>query len=168
MTNKPTYSKIIILIDVLFLIYACIAISHLLNKPYIAEEFSSKHSIIINGQNAQSEEEIEFLLSAFRIGDTVLVETSPGMEVNSVRVENFYPVSSVVFDILIVVLIFGLGLFVYLKCPKHQASPIFHLASTVFAAAIIGTKTMYAIPPIWLGYSLCISFFIVYLFSLYF
>lgn len=162
MTEKPIYNKIIILVDAVFLFYACIAISHLLNKPYIEEEFSSKRPIIINGQHARNEEEIEFLLSAYRMGDTVLVETSANTGVHFVRVEKYYPVSHVLFDVFIVVLIFGLGLFVYLKRPKHQASPIFHLACSVFAAAIIGTKTMYTIPPMGLGYSLCIIFFIVY------
>ncbi len=165
MTNKQTYRPAIIVIDILFIIYVCFAVYHHTQKPFVSAELTDITDLKINGVVAGNADDIEFLVSNHQAGDTISIEDTQGFSSKSVALINFSSSAGILLDVLIVVLFFGLGAFVYWRKLKDRAALIFHLAATTVAIAIIGTKTIYAIQPPVLGYALSVLFFFAYTFG---
>jgi hypothetical protein len=70
MSNKHLDHRIIIIIDLVFLLYVCFAFYHLSQKPFISLEISSLPALQINGTPVESGDDIEFLLSRHTVGDS--------------------------------------------------------------------------------------------------
>lgn len=165
MTSKHTYRPAIIVIGILFIIYVCFAVYHHTQKPFVSAELTDITDLKINGVVAGNADDIEFLVSNRHAGDTISIVGTQGVSSKSVALINFTSSAGILLDVLIVILFFGLGAFVYWRKLEDRAALIFHLTATTVAVAIIGTKTIYAIQPPGIGYALSILFFFAYTFG---
>lgn len=161
-SHSSRYSAVILFMDVLCVVFIAAGAYHHAHKVYLPEEYLRYPSFTLDGQTVSGEAEIEFLTSHYAEGDTVHLAGLPGGEEKTVRLVHFYSVSSMVLDLILVVLIFSVGMFVYLFRPREPASRAFHLVSTATAVATIGAKTMCVLGPWWLGSSLSFLFFAAY------
>jgi signal transduction histidine kinase len=162
MSDKYLDNRVIIIIELVFLIYVCFAFYHLAHKPFVPQEFASLPTLQIDGTAVESGDDIEFLLSRRTVGDSITVSAPPYVESHRISITNYAPLSVLILDAVVIILIFGLGGFVYFRRQKDRAALIFHIAATTVATAIIGTKTIYVLEPPWLGYILCFIFFVAY------
>ncbi len=162
MSDKHLDHRIIIIIDLVFLLYVCFAFYHLAHKSFISQEFASLPALQIDGTQVESGDDIEFLLSRRNVGDSITVTYPPSGESRTISITNYAPLPVLILDAIVIILIFGLGAFVYFKRPGDRAAVIFHLAATTVATAIIGTKTIYVLEPWWIGHILCVLFFLAY------
>ncbi|MBI4810040.1 MAG: hypothetical protein HY800_01050, partial [Ignavibacteriales bacterium] len=150
------------ILDLTFLCFAAIAVYHLSHKPFIPRDLDSPYPLKVNGTLVSNGEELEFFVSWLEVGDEVIIERPVGSPEQSLHLENFYVTPLIIFDTFIIMMIFGVGTFVFYKRPGEKASFIFHLTSMLVAADIIGTKTLYALKPEWIGYPLSAIYFILY------
>ena len=168
MPPKRTYSSLIVFLNFLFVLFFCAGIYHLAQKPGLPPEYvpSESQTIVrrIDGIPVETPGEVEFFLEAYRIGDIVQVDVDPaaGRSPVTVQLVGNSSVLSIIMDVVIALIIVALGAVVYLFRPDEQASVIFHVATLTLAAALMGTKTIYAVHPMWLGYTLCLFFFVAY------
>lgn len=160
---RTGHNPLIILFHLLFAVYSVAAIYHLTRKPGLPQEWTVQVPVTIDGENAATADETEFIASAHNIGDAVKVGF-PGTDVTpaEVRLVHSNGPFLVIIDILVALSIAGLGVAARFYQPREQAAMIFHLASLTTAAALIGTKTIYSVGPRWLGDALCIQFFLAY------
>jgi hypothetical protein len=163
MSDKHLDHRVIIIIDLVFLLYVCFAFYHLAHKSFISQEFESLPALQIDGIQVESGDDIEFLLSRRIVGDSITVSAPPSGESRTISITNYAPLPVLILDAVVIILIFGLGAFVYFRRSGDRAAVIFHLTATTVATAIIGTKTIYVLEPWWLGYTLCAIFFLAYI-----
>jgi signal transduction histidine kinase len=156
------YNKLIVLLDLLFIFYATLATYHLANKPFIPEEYRSDFPCTINSNLMVNAEEAEFFVSSMHVGDNIQISNYSGTNFQTIKLVGFYKPFFILLDDLIILLIFVVGAFVYYKNPGDRASTLFHFASTAVATDIIGTKTLYALQPHWVGYPMSAIFFLAY------
>jgi signal transduction histidine kinase len=162
MLNKPPYNLAVILIDILFVLYVSFAVFHFTQKPFVPKEIAALPSLKINDTPVATHNDIEFLCSSRHAGDSISVVWGERDEPRTIALINYTPQFALFRNLFITVLMFCVGNFVYFRRPGDRAAIIFYLTTTVIAAAIIGTKTIYAVQPWWLGYALCVIFFFAY------
>jgi len=75
MSNKLPDRRIIILVDLLFLVYVCLAFYHLAQKPFVPREYASFSTLQIDGAQVKSDDDIEFLISRKSVGDSIKIVT---------------------------------------------------------------------------------------------
>ncbi len=167
MPQRRNYSRVLPAFIILCAFFYLAASLHQIQKadlPGVLSNPAQSHVLSIDGVPVSSPDDIEFFLGAYHIGDPVRVELSTvtGNVVQETRLVSYYPPSTVAVNTLTGLLIFSFGVFVYLKRRQEDASLIYCLASATVAAAMFGTKTIYAIHPLWLGTTLCVIFFFAY------
>jgi signal transduction histidine kinase len=168
MPQSRNYSRVIPAFTILCAIFYLAATLHQIQKADVPDTLSGSpaqsHVLSIDGVHVSTADDIEFFLSSYRPGDPVRVElsTTAGNIVQQTRLVGYYPPPSVAVNTLTGWVIFFFGVFVYLKRREEDASIVYCLASATVAAAMFGTKTMYALHPWWLGYTLCVLFFFAY------
>ncbi|MBI5022334.1 MAG: HAMP domain-containing histidine kinase [Ignavibacteriales bacterium] len=150
------------ILDLAFLCFAAIALHHLYQKPFLPEHYAENYPSVINGISVLNDEEAEFILSNLHPGDEIVIENNIKGTRNKVQLEYYYPRAFIIFDGIIIVLIFVVGAFVYYRKPEDRSSLVFHLASTALATDIVGAKTLYTINPSWIGYPAAVIFFLAY------
>ncbi len=160
MARQRTYTDL--LADILAILFIVAAIYHLTEKAGLPEEFSTFEHLVINGTALTNGDEIEFSTTMHRIGDRVDLALLPGVRPTPVILEPYFTTPMIVFDVFTALALVGLAVFVSTFRPKDAAARVFHIASLAMAMAIVGTKTIYGIQPSWLGYTLCMVFFIAY------
>jgi signal transduction histidine kinase len=148
--------------DLAFICFAAIAMHHLSQKPILQEQYAGNYPSIINGIEVKNAEETEFVISNLHPGDEIYYENNFSGIRNKIRLVSYYSSPFIIFDGLIIILIFAVGVFVYYQKPSDRASLVFHLASTALATDIIGTKTLYTLNPAWIGYPASVIFFLAY------
>ncbi|MBA4312382.1 MAG: hypothetical protein C0417_07105 [Chlorobiaceae bacterium] len=159
---KKQIKLIVAILDLAFLCFAAIAVHHLSQKSFLPEQYTGNYPSVINGSEVLSAEETEFVISNLHPGNEIYFDNNFTGVRNTIRLENYYSSAFIVFDGIIIVLIFVVGAFVYYQKPDDRASLVFHLASTALATDIIGTKTLYAFNPAWIGYPAAVIFFLAY------
>ncbi|MBI4547939.1 MAG: hypothetical protein HY707_08165 [Ignavibacteriae bacterium] len=170
MEKQYIYNRVLIVIDLVYLLFCCIAVYHLTQKPGLPAEFTrsdpSRTVIAINGVPVSSVGDIEFYLAPYRVGDGVDLEVRDRRTTVflSTRLVPYYSLRFILIKVVIGLILIVLGIFVYLKRPNEVASVFFNLSSMMVAASIIGTKTMSSIQPAWVGFSLGVLFFLAYTF----
>ncbi|HLF13488.1 MAG TPA: ATP-binding protein [Bacteroidota bacterium] len=152
----------------LFLVYAVFAVVHLLGKPGLPSEFRimplSSGIVSVDGVSVRTDDEVEFLLSTHRIGEQVRIifDSAVGIEPAIVTVERYYDIWFILFDVGVSAVILGLGVVVALFHSDRSVASVFLNATIALATALLGTKTLYSVPPVWLGAALCGCFFLAY------
>lgn len=160
MAFPRTYARYVI--DFLAVLFVVSAIFHETQKAGLPTEFASTESIVLDGVPLASGNEIEFALSAYRIGDLVQVAPAPGSPPVAVQLVPYYNWPLVALDAFMAIILIGLGLFVSVYGPDAEGANVFHLGSLTIAMALTGTRTIYAMQPPWFGMLLCIIFFLAY------
>lgn len=168
MPQTRNYSRVIPAFTILCAFFYLAATLHQIQKAGLPDALSGSpaqsHVLSIDGIPVSSSDDVEFFLGAYHLGDSVRVEvlTTSGRAHQQTRLVNYYPPASVAVNTLTGWVIFFFGVFVYLKRREERASIVYCLASATVAAAMFGTKTIYALHPWWLGYTLCVLFFFAY------
>jgi len=162
MFSNRKYDKIVWLIALLFGAFSFVAIYHSTQKPFLPKEFSTSYPTIINGIEIQSHQEVEFILTPYRVGEIVHIQDLTGGKVQKVPLVNYYSLMGIIFNVFLSFLIFSLGFLVYLKRSENQAAIIFHFTSTALATAMLGSLTLFCIQPWWIGYPACAMFVFSY------
>jgi len=166
--TDPRKSKEFFVLDFLFAAFLCAAVFHLTQKPGLPATFRSSPArsavLAIDGIPVSATDDIELVLARHHVADRVLLElrTNSGIGRINVRLEPYYDFQYVFIDAAIAFIMFGLGLFAYLRGTGDEAVAVFKLASICVAASMIGTRTLFAVTPAWAGYSLCAMFLIAY------
>src|SRR6266571_3857508 len=113
LSNK--YHPAVLAFDALFLLFFCVAVYHLTQKPGLPPEFTSDNVLTINEVLVTDNDQIEFLTSAYRIGDTISIgsRVSPSLPHVMVRLEHYYTLTSIGFNAILGLIIFALGALVY-------------------------------------------------------
>jgi signal transduction histidine kinase len=154
------------LLLVLFLVYGCFAVVHMGEKTALPaapggtagdEAWTS-----IDGIPVANPDEAEFILSGCRIGDTVLAAAGSAAPAAPVVLVPYYSPWYIVLDILVALVIIGLGIVVALYHEDRSVATVFLAASVALGVSLLGTKTIYATGPAWLGAALCSTFFLAY------
>lgn len=151
----------VFLLDIAFLCFALIAIYHLFQKPFLPAQILGDYPIFIDNQQVFNNEEVEFLLSGRKVGTEVVFRHITGAQASTEAIK-FYSMPFIIFDGLIILLIFTVGAFVFYKKPEEKGTMIFHFTSTALATAIIGTKTLSVLQPTWIGHPMAVVFFMAY------
>ncbi len=160
MGHQNTYPHLIA--DIAAVLFVAAAIYHLSGKPGLPADLAASERLVFNGTSLLTGDEIEFASSLQRIGDQVGIAPLPGSPPSVVTLGPYCSRASIAFDAFTALVLIGLGMFVAAFRRRDTAANVFHLASLTIAVAIIGTKTIFAIRPVWLGYSLCVVFFFAY------
>lgn len=154
----------ILFLDLVFLLYACFAVYHHVVKPALPNELSIDYPVTVNGVTVSDRDEAEFLVSTHAVGDSLrLAAGSGGTSQQTVAVVPHHDRLETVLDLFVAAFILALGATVYLFRPGDAPAGIFHMATITFAAALLGTKTIYAVNPVWIGHLLCLLFFLSYM-----
>src|SRR2546422_2285675 len=166
--TDPRKSKAFFVLDLLFAAFLCAAVFHLTQKAGLPGAFRSSPArssvLAIDGIPVSAPDDIELVLACHHVGDKVLLEIRAnfGIGTMNVQLEPYYDFQYVFIDAAIAFILFGLGLFVYLRGTGDDAVAVFKLASICVAASMIGTKTLFSVTPAWVGYGLCAMFLIAY------
>jgi len=160
-TSHPLRKTFILGLDAAVVLFLAAAILHLTEKSTLPEQFTTP--LIVSGVTLSTPDQLEFFLGAQTIGDTVTVQPV-ALDAAPLRVAlvEYYDAFFTICDVLLVTVIFLLGLAVYLLRPTDPAAVIFHLASTTLAAALAGTKTVYAVGSPLIGSTCSAVFFLSY------
>ncbi len=118
----------------------------------------------VGGIEVHSVEEIEFLLDARRIGETLEVEIDGpnGLRTETLPVSPYYGPHYVLIASMVSGLFFLIGIVVYARRPADTAAILFHWGVLAAAAMIMTTWGRYTIEPAGLGYALRAVFFFAY------
>ncbi len=150
-----------------FLLYSIFAVGHLLEKPGLAPGVGSGTDITypfrLDGVEVRTGDELEFIVSGYRIGDEVTIDReTPGSGPVVMTLGRYYRPWSISFDAVIAIMILGVGVIVMRFHTDRGVARVFMGATLVLGAALLGTKTIYVRQPAWLGMSLCVLFFGAY------
>jgi signal transduction histidine kinase len=163
-------NTIFIVTEVLFVVFFIFCVYHLTQKPNLPYDdlplLSSGAVQSLNNIPVNNENEIEFLVSKYRIGDVVDVafDGETGEQVSRAALVRYYDPFAIAVHAGVSLIIFLLGLFVYYSKREEQAAKVFYHVSTLVALTTVGVKTIYTIEPVWFGYFLCLIFFFAYSF----
>ena len=153
----------ILILDLVFVIYACFAIYHGVVKPALPGQLSLPYPVVVEGVKISNPDEAEFLVSSHMVGDSVRIALSEGSEPEIVALVPHHDRFDFILDLLVAFLILALGALIYLFRRDDPAAVVFHLATITLAAALLGTKTIYAVGPPWVGDLCCRFFFLCYM-----
>jgi len=103
MTDRQTYHPAIIVIDILFIIYVCFGVYHHTQKPFVPAELTEITDLKIDGVVAGNEDDIEFLVSNHKAGDTILIGGAQGIGTKSVALIYFSSTAGILLDVLKVI-----------------------------------------------------------------
>jgi signal transduction histidine kinase len=151
---------------ILFLVFGSFAVTHMVVKPGLRGAEAGPTSVPagteIDGFTVENADEAEFILSGYRVGDTVRLRLPTADVPRPATLVPYYSPWFVLFDILIATVIVGLGMVVALHHADREVARVFLAASIALGAALLGTKTIVAVEPRWLGAALCAGFFLSY------
>ena len=154
----------VLILDFLFLFYACFAVYHDVVKPALPNELSMAYPVLVDGVRVADRDEAEFLASAHSVGDSVRIGPAAGEDAqHAVMLVRAHDRLDIVLDICVALFILALGALVYFFRPGDAPAAVFHLASITLAAALLGAKTIYSVHPAWIGRLLCLLFFLAYM-----
>jgi signal transduction histidine kinase len=154
----------ILLLDLIFLVYACSAVYHSVVKPALPGRVSLAYPVFVNGIKISNPDEAEFIVSSHAVGDSVKIAYSGGSTAQKTAVlVPHHDRFDFILDLLVALLILALGTLIYLFRTDDRAAVTFHLATITLSAALLGTKTIYAVGPPWFGDICCRLFFICYM-----
>ena len=166
--TDPRKSKVFFVLDLVFAAFLCAAVFHLTQKAGLLgtgrSSFTRSSVLAIDGIPVSAPDDIELVLARHHVGDKVVLEIrgNSGIGRTILQLEPYHDFQYVFIDAAIAFIMFGLGLFAYLRGTGDEAVAVFKLASICVAASMIGTKTLCAVTPAWAGYSLCAMFLISY------
>jgi signal transduction histidine kinase len=165
--QKPASAGFILPL-VVVLLFSVFAVIHLLDKPGLPGEHGSSltHARVVSldGVTVRTADEVEFLLSGHPIGARVDVVTgSDSLTATGTQVlAQYYGGWFILFDVLTSAVILGLAIVVSLFHTDRRVAMVFLGASIALVGSLLGTKTLYAMQPAWLGTALCVCFFLSY------
>ncbi len=152
-----------LLFDLIFVVFGCFAVYHSFVKPGLPGELTLAYPVLVDGVPVSDPDEAEFLVSTRSVGDRVVIDSPAGDQGrSSVVVVPYHALPETLLDIAAGLMLLVPGVVVYLSCRGDSSALLFHLAATTLAAALLGTKTLYTIHPVWLGRILCMLFFLSY------
>jgi len=149
-------------------LFSVFAVLHLIDKPGLPNVdwnlLTPARVVSVDGVAVQTSDEAEFILSKLSVGTPVVVVTVTDSltEKDTLVLTQYYGLWFILFDVIISVIILGLGVVVALFHAERGVARVFLGASIALVAALLGTKTIYAIQPGWLGACLCTCFFLAY------
>jgi signal transduction histidine kinase len=120
----------------------------------------------VGGIEVQHMEDVEFLLDARRIGESVdfLIDDGIDRRTVSIPLTSFYEFFYLIVASMVGLLFYLMGLFVYLRRPKDTAAILFHWASMCTVLMILTTWGRYTIDPVEVGIGLRAVFFLAHAF----
>ncbi len=152
----------------IFLVYSVFAVLHLTQKAGLPLSFRvpnvGSSTFLIDGVEVRTDDDVEFVLSGYRVGAPVRLVVKEGAATGdeTVILVPYYEAWAILFDLAITVITIGLGLLVALYYSDTLVARVFLAASIALGTALLGTKTLYSLQPPWLGATLCTCFFLAY------
>lgn len=122
---------------------------------------------IVDGYNLKSREEVEIFLDGKKIGESVSVGIIGNGNILTKQIElvQFYSTFYVIVAILLGIIFFTVGIFVFLNCEQKKTAITFHNAFIAIAMIILMTWGNYSLLPYSLGIITRIGFHIGYAFA---
>lgn len=155
--NRAVHMAVIGL-DIAVMLFIAAAGYHSFHKPGLSDADVAFLPMRIDSVDVATLDDAELAMSRYAIGDSVLLRYTDlaGQTVSRRSAAIGYESTPVaLFKLLLATAVFLLGAAVYFFRSSGADAALFHFASGALAVAIAGTKTIYALPPAWLGGLLC-------------
>ena len=147
MRRTQSYHKLLLAFNLVYGLFCYVAIDYRMHSAGLPEELSlfPSHGNVrfIDNVAVNNQYDLDFILSHYRIGDIVRVETSD-RQIDSVQLVHAYRLSEVIMTAITGLLMFSLSLFVYLSRPQEPASVVFNIVSVTTCAALLGMREIYS------------------------
>lgn len=110
--------------------------------------------VSIDAKPVSSATSLDFILDAYRIGDTVDIEAERNTIsfVYDITLTKYYDFTYLIIVIIVGLLYWGIAVIVLVKRPGDKAARVFHYASIMVAMIIMNTWGRYTIEPMGIGY----------------
>ncbi len=176
-TNTPSSKiRLILLIDLILIFLSFVGVYQLSERAAIPAKFIQKDDgvyfrklgegidrnifqpydklLSIDMKPVSSATTMDFILDAYRIGDTVDIEAERNTIsfVYDITLTKYYDSTYLIIVIIVGLLYWGIAVFVVVKKPEDKAARVFHFASIMVAMIIMNTWGRYTIEPMGIGY----------------